>query len=750
MSARNKNDAVELNHITFSEGGCWKGRSTLQKCLIVSLVIFIIIAIAFFIAFLVIVTRKDSDSSNDGSACTTHNCLQTAAYLSNSIDDTANPCENFYQFACGKWTKSHPIPSTKNKMDSFGIADDKNKEIMRAALMKTDANVISGIAKLRTFFRSCINTDTIDALGADPLETLLSSGGANVFPTLNPAWTDEGWSFSQIAERIGNVGNLQDVPGFFIQITFDKRNSSRITVEVDQPTLTLFVPALYTGDRNAPFLQFYEGIYSQILIMLGANQTTAAQDAAAVVDFEVELAKIIVPAEVKADIPAFYSKMTVKNMTERYPQFDWLGYFNRFLANGGVTFTPETEIINMAVDYYDKFFDLVAKTSTRTLLNYGMWRLAYKYASQSSSAIRGAKQPIINALLGITETPARWQTCLDEMLQYFPEFMGRVFVDGSGFTAQTKQRALDMITNLKTTFREVLEETDWMTEATRTAALDKLAVMDYKVGYPEYIMNDTWISEHAAALNVTEGKYFENTMNILIYDRVETIKLMKRPVDRNRWLISPAMMNAVYSPQSNEMILPASILQTPFFDDTFPDVLNFAAIGSVVGHEITHGYDTTGRGFDKFGNLANWWQTEDLQRFTDKGQCMIDQYGAYPDPVLNMTVNGRLTLSENIADNAGLKEAYRAYRSYIAKRGMEEPKLPVLKYTVDQLFFIGYAQVWCSNYQDSYRKLLLQSDNHSPHYYRVIGTMRNSEDFARVFSCLKGGAMNPDKKCSVW
>ncbi|KAK7463332.1 hypothetical protein BaRGS_00038097 [Batillaria attramentaria] len=524
----------------------------------------------------------------------------------------------------------------------------------------------------------------------------------------------------------------------------------RISVQFDQISMTLMTTHVYTGDRDSPILKWYENVYTEMLTLLGAKEDTARQDAVDVVDFEVELAKILDPPEQKLNLARNYNNMTVGKMLDRYPQFDWRGLLQRYSSEANILITDDTEVVNMAVNYYDKLFPLIANTSTRTLLNYGMWKIAFTYASQSSSDVRNIKEPLLNALLGITKIPSRWRQCVEEMLVYFPEEMGRLYVESRGFTAGAKQKAEEIIENLRATFKQTLQATDWLTDSTKKAALEKLEYMSEKVGYPEYSMNDTWFDEQFENLNISDGTYLENTVNTVVFSRIQDTELLKKPLDKGRWVLSPASVNAFYSPQFNEMILPASILQAPFFDDMFPDVINYAAIGSVIGHEITHGYDFTGRGFDKYGNLASWWKMEDVEKFTDKAECIVLQYGNFSDPVLPLKVNGHTTLGENLADNRGVRESYRAYRKAIAQRGEEDGKLPALPYTPDQLFFIGYAQTWCGKFEDDYRQLLLLTDMHSPHRFRVNGVVQNNKDFARAFNCPKAAPMNPDKKCTVW
>ncbi|KAK7094139.1 hypothetical protein V1264_007804 [Littorina saxatilis] len=350
---------------------------------------------------------------------------------------------------------------------------------------------------------------------------------------------------------------------------------------------------------------------------------------------------------------------------------------------------------------------------------------------------------------GATRSPERWKECVTTTDSKFPQESSRLYVDNK-FSQQAKQRVESMIQDLIATFKEMLHESDWMSESTKRAAIEKADAIIPKIGYPEEIMNDTALNEKTAMLNLTADGYFHNHLEVFREQRLKNLRKIRKPVDRSEWYVSAATVNAFYNKLTNEIIFPAGILHRPFFSDQFLDALNYGGIGFVIGHEITHGFDDSGRGFDKDGNLHQWWLPEDLSRFRERMQFMVDQYSNYTEPTLGLKLNGRLTIGEDIADNGGLKEAFRAYRKMISKRGYDEPKLPVLGYTPNQLFFISAAQAWCGNQRDKVKLIYLQTDFHSPMRFRVIGPFQNNPDFAEAFNCPSGSYMNPAVKYRVW
>ncbi|PVD36841.1 hypothetical protein C0Q70_03831 [Pomacea canaliculata] len=283
------------------------------------------------------------------------------------------------------------------------------------------------------------------------------------------------------------------------------------------------------------------------------------------------------------------------------------------------------------------------------------------------------------------------------------------------------------------------------------AEFDKNEFIDDKIGYPDEVLNTTYLTTFYENYTYNPEKYFENAVMNAKQGIRKSFRQLREPVDRSQWTLAPSTVNAFYSPPRNQIMFPAGILQPPFYSKTYPKSLNYGGIGVVIGHEITHGFDDRGRQYDKFGNLQQWWDDEAIGKFKTRAQCIINQYGNFTVPEAGMKINGVNTQGENIADNGGLKQSFRAYRNWVKEQGKEEPLLPGLNFTHDQLFFINFAQIWCTNMRRENAINRVLTGVHSPGEFRVIGTLQNSEEFAKAFHCAKGTTtMNPQSKCVVW
>ncbi|KAL3227885.1 hypothetical protein MRX96_003836 [Rhipicephalus microplus] len=288
-----------------------------------------------------------------------------------------------------------------------------------------------------------------------------------------------------------------------------------------------------------------------------------------------------------------------------------------------------------------------------------------------------------------------------------------------------------------------------MDTETRKVAEEKANAMNERIGYPELLTNPYELSKEYDSLVVHEDLYLDNVFNILQFEATRNQLKLRQPVNKEKWTTEPAVVNAFYNPNKNDIVFPAGILQPLFYSHHFPKSLNYGGIGVVIGHEITHGFDDKGRQFDKDGNLKPWWNNKTVQTFRERAQCMVDQYSSYVLEDVNLNINGKMTQGENIADNGGLKQAYRAYKKWVKQHG-EEPLLPGINLTHDQLFFLNYAQIWCGSMRPEEALNKIRTSVHCPGPIRVLGPLSNSYDFSRAYNCANMSRMNPAKKCSVW
>ncbi|RWS12030.1 endothelin-converting enzyme 2-like protein [Dinothrombium tinctorium] len=343
-----------------------------------------------------------------------------------------------------------------------------------------------------------------------------------------------------------------------------------------------------------------------------------------------------------------------------------------------------------------------------------------------------------------SESP--WRYCVSDTNNVMGFALGAMFVQNV-FHGDSKPMAELMIAEIKSAFIENLPNLKWMDAETRKLAKEKADAITDMIGFPDFILNPEKLDEKYEGLNFAEDEYFENNVKFNMFSLKKNIKKIGKPANRSEWEMTPPTVNAYYTPTKNQIVFPAGILQAPFYDVNYPKSLNFGAMGVVMGHELTHAFDDQGREYDKSGNLHHWWKNSTIKNFEERIKCFIDQYNAYE--VNGDHINGKQTLGENIADNGGLKAAFHAFEGWMKTHPVELP-LPGLNLTNRQLFFIGFAQVWCSVTTPEALKLQILNDPHSPAQFRVIGTVSNSYEFAKEFNCKPGSPMNPVKKCEVW
>ncbi|XP_073661561.1 membrane metallo-endopeptidase-like 1 [Tursiops truncatus] len=357
----------------------------------------------------------------------------------------------------------------------------------------------------------------------------------------------------------------------------------------------------------------------------------------------------------------------------------------------------------------------------------------------------------LKALYGTSAQEVRWRECVSYVNSNMESAVGSLYVK-EAFPRDSKNMVRELIDQLRAVFMETLDELSWMDKSSKKAAQEKAVSIQEQVGYPDYILEEgnKHLDEEYSNLNFSEHLYFENGLQNLKAGAQRSLRKLREKVDRNLWITGAAAVNAFYSPNRNQIVFPAGILQPPFFSKEQPQALNFGGIGMVIGHEITHGFDDNGRNFDKNGNMMDWWSNFSAQHFRKQSECMVYQYGNYSwDLADDQNVNGFSTLGENIADNGGVRQAYKAYLKWVAEGGKDQP-LPGLQLTDKQLFFISYAQVWCGSYRPEFAIQSIKTDVHSPLKYRVLGSLQNLAAFADAFHCARGSPMHPKVRCHVW
>ncbi|KAI5749978.1 hypothetical protein M8J76_011853 [Diaphorina citri] len=746
----------------------WKLRTLLEKCLIVLNCTLLSLVVLF--GCLLGSTEKISTTVNTSydvmhadlktqifnnlgphpSLCLDPKCVQTAATILSSLDPSVDPCDDFYQYACGSWIKSNPIPDGKASWSMFNILDLKNNFIVKNALEQPLSSMKSKAEqKAKTYYMSCMDgNETIEELGAKPLLKLLDEvGGWSIAGKFNVS----SWSLQRTVETLMIQYSMM---GFFNwYVAEDDRNSSRYTLVVDQNGLTLPTRDNYLNKTaNEKLLSTYLDYMTKIGVLLGGEEKTTREHMRHVIQFETELANITEKDEDRRDEENIYHRMSIAELQELAPFISWHQFFNEAFRKVQRKITAKDNVVVYAPKYLQQLTRLVKEYNSTTdgkivLNNYLVWQTVKALTGYLSKAFRDAYKGLRKALFGSEGGEEPWKFCVSDTNSVLGFALGAMYVR-EVFNGNSKPMAEDMINNIRQAFKKNLLSLKWMDKETFQLAENKADAITDMIGFPNYIMDADKLDEKYAELEVKEDEYFQNNIRAGMHSLKNLLRKLDQPVNKTKWSMTPPTVNAYYTPTKNQIVFPAGILQAPFYDINQQQALNYGGMGVVMGHELTHAFDDQGREYDKEGNLHQWWNNATIARFKEQAECFVHQYNNFT--LDGMSVNGKRTLGENIADNGGLKAAYHAYLQWAKQNSMKEQYLPALNFTHKQLFFIGFGQVWCSTNTEEATKLLLEKDAHAPSHYRVVVPLANLPEFSQAFSCPLGSKMNPVNKCEVW
>lgn len=687
-----------------------------------------------------------SEHGGPRNICLTPGCVKAAAEILNNLDESVDPCDNFYKFACGNWLNRHTIPEDKSSVSVFSLAQDDLNIKLRVLMEKSlNGSEPDFIKMIKMMFDSCLDLKKIESSATQPLEEVLKSFGG--WPVVEgDKWKESEFDWIDTLIKFRELGYSHDIL-MDLSVTADYRNNTAHIIDLDQTSLGMPDRTYLIRGLNDSSTAAYFKLMVKSAVQLGAEESFAQEELEKALDFEIALANFSLPREERRNVSRLYNKYTVKKLTDMAPQIDWMKYFNGLLND---KITEDEPIIVGVPSFVVKFADLITNTEKRTVANYMMWRVVGQSVSILSKQWRTLAQEYTAVITGKKQEEPRWEQCLSSLsgslgIALSSYYVQHHFKDGS------RDTALEMVRYIHTEFMKILDVVDWMDESTREQAREKAKTIKTYIGYPSELLNDTLVSSLYQNLTLSQEGYFDNIIKVRKWSTDYAFSQLRKPNIRGEWKkhARAAVVNAFYNSLENSIEFPAGILQNAFFNKDRPHYLNFGAIGFVIGHEITHGFDDRGRQFDKDGNNVNWWDDTTDQHFKKKAECIIQQYGNYTVEENGLKVNGINTQGENIADNGGLKEAYRAYHSWAKDNGMES-LLPGLKYSPGQLFWISAANVWCGKYRPEVLKLRVISGAHSPPQFRVVGPMSNLQEFSEEFGCPSGSPMNPLSKCQVW
>ncbi|KGL77597.1 Neprilysin [Tinamus guttatus] len=720
------------------------------------------LAVVVVLLTIVAVTMIVLYATYDDGVCKTSDCIKSAARIIENMDTTAEPCKDFYQYACGGWLKRNVIPETSSRYSNFDILRDELEVVLKDVLDKTNSNDITAVQKAKTLFRSCINETAIDSRGGMPLISLLSN--VSDWPVATDNW-DSSYGVTWTAETA--IAQLNAVYGKKVLINFfvgtDDKNSTAHIIHIDQPGLGLPSRDYYecTGaykEACSAYVDFMISVAKLILQErnISVNESKVSEEMKRVMDLEKEIANATTKAEDRNDPILLYNKMTLAELQSNFSVeinhkvFNWSKFINTIMSTVQIYIENTEQVVVYDPEYLFKLKSILNKYTPREIQNYLIWRFVMDLVNSLSRNYKDTRNDFRKALYGTTSETAVWRRCANYVNGNMENAVGRLYVE-EAFAGESKHVVQEMIADIREVFIKTLDELTWMDVETKRKAEQKATAIRERIGYPDEILTDNnKLNSEYQELNYKEDEYFENIIQNLVFSQKKRLKKLREKVDKEEWISGAAVVNAFYSASRNQIVFPAGILQPPFFSATQSKSLNYGGIGMVIGHEITHGFDDNGRNFNENGDLIDWWTEESARNFKEQSQCMVYQYGNFSwDLAGGQHLSGINTLGENIADNGGVRQAYKAYENFVKKNGNEK-LLPGLDMNHKQLFFLNFAQVWCGTYRPEYAVNSIKTDVHSPGKFRVIGSLQNSPEFSEAFSCTKTNYMDPAKKCRVW
>ncbi len=640
------------------------------------------------------------------------------------MDLKADPCVDFYQYTCGTWVANSPIPADQSSWDTFGDLADRNRTILREILVKASVNDPKRSAveqKIGDFYASCMDQPGIDKLGTEPLDPDLKR-------------IDAIKSKDAIPDVLARLHLLGVEVFFYFSSEPDAKDSTQMIAGVDQGGLGLPDRDYYFKDdpKSVKLRAQYVAHVQKMLELAGESPAGAAADAQAVLAIETDLAKGSLDLVSRRDPNQIYHKLPVAQLAALSPSFDWQKYF---AALGTPSFTD----LDISVPEYIRALDAVLKNSSLAHLKaYLRWRLLHAEAPFLARAFVLENFSFYGqTLTGAKKLQPRWERCVKATDGDLGFALGQKYVEQE-FSPHAKARVLTMVQEIETMLGDDLQSLDWMAPATKEQALLKLRAVAGKIGYPSQ-----W--RDYSSVKIVRGQAVANDERATEFEIHRQLNKIGQPVDRNEWEVTPPTANAYYDSQHNEINLPAGVLQPPFFDNRMDAAVNYGAIGAIMGHELTHGFDDEGRQFDAQGNLRNWWTPEDAAEFEKRADCFIKEYSAF-SAVDEVHLNGKLTLGENTADNGGVHLAFMALMKLLD--GKPQPKID--GFTPQQRFFLAWGQSWCENVRPEMSRMWAQTDPHSPGRDRVNGVLGNLPEFREAFACHEGQPMVRAPACRVW
>jgi len=663
---------------------------------------------------------RDPDPAPGPAKPVTNGSLAASGLDPTALDRTADPCEDFYQFSCGGWIARTEIAADKPMtMRSFVEIEDRNQAYLHGVLEQIRAKPERD-KQLAAYYGSCMDEAAIEKAGIKPIAPMR-------------AWIDSVTNPKSLTRAIAQLHAAGLPLVFSLGAVQDSADARNVIAGIDQGGLGLPDRDYYLNndDRSKELRVRYEGYVASMLVELGRKPEVAKPEAAAIVALETEIAKVSKDKVARRDPKGMYNKLDKAGVAKVMPRFDWTTYWK----TAGLAKVDGVDVTSP--EFLAGIDKLLGSTKPETWRAYLTFHLGSRAAPLLTNKLLETQFKFQSALTGQAAMQDRWKRCVSATDEALGDLVGQLFVRDR-FAGDSKASAEGYVHAIGAAMAANLDALPWMDPQTKRKAHEKLKGMVHQIGYPKQwrtygvkLDPRTWGANALAARKAASAR--------------QAAKIGK-PIDRDDWDLSAPTVNAFYSPQLNSMVFPAGILQPPLYSAQASIPVNLGAMGMIVGHELTHGFDDQGAQFDAIGNLTNWWHPETEQQFKTRTQCVIDQYNRFE--VGDRTkVNGANTVGENIADLGGVKlalAAYRQLRSSAADTAIADG------FTEDQQFFLAFGQAWCTKLRPEYEKLLATVDVHAPSAWRINGTLQSTPEFAKAFRCKAGQRMVPAKQCIVW